>query len=123
MVSGCPQNGFGDRIHGDCRSMGFFTYVINGVIILDVSFAPGKVSSVCDGITDFFPPPRSLIASFPLKMSPKPNIGKGVSSKTTIFFRVVSCETSGGVFSTQVFQGKCKTIKRKIPPAILKWRL
>ena len=42
MVSGCSQNGFGDRIHGDCRSMGFFTYVINGVIILDVSFALGK---------------------------------------------------------------------------------
>ena len=105
MVSGCPQNGFGDRIHGDCRSMGYFTYVINGVIILDVSFAPGKVSSVCNGITDFFPP-RGLIASFPLKMSPKPNIGKGVSSKTTTFFSGSFAVKLRVVFFLRKFSGE-----------------
>ena len=77
VVSGCPQNGFGDRIQGDCRSMGYFTYVINGVIILDVSFALAKCHLdhlVCRGLPISPPPPSCLIASFPLKMSPKPNI-------------------------------------------------
>lgn len=56
VVSRCPQNGFGDRIHGDCRSMGFFTYVINGVIILDVSFALGKCHQCVTGLPIFSPP-------------------------------------------------------------------